>query len=311
MITTQRIEEAIEPRISNTKPFSLARIMVATDFSPASQRALDYAIALARRFGSQIYLTHVITFAGHQTMEPDLGVPTGERLRTITDSCIQSIVDSGCLYGVRYEVVVEEGTLWPALDMLLTKNNIDLLVLGTQGMSGAMKVVFGSSAEQIFRQANIPVLTVGPRTKKEAPFEAEFKNILFATAFGPGAAREAALAYALAEEHRSKLMFLHVTDRPDSFSETVCDYDASREKEAIKHKLQELMPTGCQPLCKVEFHVGYGQPTAEILRFAREKNADLIVIGAKKRGPLAGHVVHSKAFGVVRGAGCPVLTIKS
>ncbi len=58
---------------------SLKRIMVGTDFSPASDLALDYAVSLARRFGSRIYLTHILTFEGHPMMEPELAAPTGKK----------------------------------------------------------------------------------------------------------------------------------------------------------------------------------------------------------------------------------------
>jgi nucleotide-binding universal stress UspA family protein len=303
-----RIEEQSEQKVPPKKEAMLARIMVATDFSPVSDRALDYAVSLARRFGSQIYLTHVIPFPGHSMMEPGLAVPTAEDLRAGAKRQMQDIVDSGALYGVPYEVILDEGLLWPALEMLLEKKKINLLVLGTHGMSGAMKAVFGSAAEAIFRQARVPVLTVGPAITKQAPFEAEFQNILFATAFGPGAEREAAIAFKLAQEHRSKLTLLHVTERPDGFT----SFNAEAEREAIRRQMRELVPACCEPACKLEFHVTYGSdPVREILRAAHETKADLIVIGAKKRGALAGHVVHSKAFRVVRDAGCPVLTVKS
>jgi len=307
MTHTTGIEEKIEQKVPARQQVSLARIMAATDFSPASNRALDYAVSLARRFGSQIYLTHVITYKGHGVMEPEPGAPAGEELRRITHAQAQEVVDSGRLYGVPYEVVIEEGTLWPTLEGLLEKYKIDLLVLGTHGMRGSLKVLFGSSAEEIFRHAHLSVLTVGPVVKEEAPFEAEFKNILFATDFGPGAERQAAFALALAQEHRSKLILLHVIPHPDN----AFDRDTILEREGITHQLRELVPTGSEPLCKPEYHLAYGQPVEEILRVAKVTEADLIVIGAKKRGRLAGHIPSTKAFGVVRGARCPVLTLKS
>jgi len=167
--------------------------------------------------------------------------------------------------------------------------------------------LYGSSAEEIFRQARLPVMTVGPVVKEEAPFETEFKNILLATDFGLGAEREAAFALALAQEHRSKLMLLHVIPHADN----AFDRDAILERERITHQLRELVPSDSSLLCKLEFHLAHGQPVEVILRVAKETKADLVVIGAKKSGSLAGHIPSSKAFGVVRGARCPVLTIRS
>ena len=306
MTGTLKLEEKRTQTVAASPGISLGRILVATDFSTYADRALDYAVSLARRFGSRIYLTHVITYAGHDVMEPDLGAPTGETLRKQAEGNAKAIEDSGRLFGVPYEIVIEEGTLWPALEMLLEKHKIDLLVVGTHGISGPLKAVFGSNAELVIRQASVPVMTIGPAVTEEAPFEEEFKTILFATDFRPAAEREAALAYAIAQEHRSSLVLLHVTP----YTPGVTQKEALKDRELITHQLQELVPGG-ERKCKPEFHIAYGEPVSEILRVAEEMRADLIVVGATKDGALAGHLPRTIAYGVVRGAKCPVLTIKT
>jgi len=170
-----------------------------------------------------------------------------------------------------------------------------------------LKVLTGSSAEQIFRQARIPVLTVGPAATAQPLLEAEFKNILCATDFGPGAEREVAYAFALAQEHSAKLTLLHATPP----AAKPYGPDAVSQRETITRKLQELVPGGGDVLSKPEFRLASGNPVEEILRVAQETKADLIVIGAKKRESLAGHIPHTKAYRVVCGAKCPVLTFKS
>ena len=167
-------------------------------------------------------------------------------------------------------------------------------------MEGATyrKLLIGSSAEEIFRQARIPVLTVGPAVWREPFCGVELKNILFATAFGPGAERQAAYAFSLAQEHHSKLTMLHVQQHAD-------------EAPAIVHQLQELVPSGVELHCLPLFRVERGEPANEIIRVAQDAQANLIVIGAKSRKGLAGHVPRTEAYQVVCGASCPVLTIKS
>lgn len=307
MTDTIQLEKMPEQKTPVAARISLARIMVATDFSPFADRALDYAISLARRFGSRIYLTHVLTYEGHAVLETDLGAPTSEKIRQVAEHSAKAIVDSGRLYGVPYEVVFEEGSLWPALEKLLERYKIDLLILGTHGLSGPLKAVFGSAAEQIFRQAPVPVLTVGPGVTQEPAFEAEFKTILLATDFGPAAEREAAYAFAIAEENRAKLLFLHVAPHKTGIPER----DAVVERERVTGKLKELVPVQGDVHCKPEMHVAYGEPVEEVLRVAGENKADLIVVGAKKSGSLSGHILRTKAYSLVRGAHCPVLTIKS
>ena len=305
MTGTLKVEEKRTEKAGTIPGISLSRIMVATDFSAISDRALDYAASLARRFGSRLYLTHVITFAGHGVLEPDLGAYTGETIRKMAERSAKVIEDSERLYGVPHEIVIEEGALWPALETLLEKHKIDLLVVGTHGMTGPLKAVFGSNAEMAFRHSAVPVLTVGPAVTEEAPFEEEFKTILFATDFRPAAEREAALAFAIAQEHRSVLLLLHVTP----YKLCAPQNEVLLDRELITHQLQELVPGG-ERKCKPEYHVAYGEPVSEILRVAEEMQADLIVVGATKGGVFAGHQPGTTAYGVVRGAKCPVLTVK-
>jgi nucleotide-binding universal stress UspA family protein len=299
--------EMAEAEVQRKSKLSLKKIMVATDFSPASDRALDYAVSLARRFGSEIYLTHIIPFAGHAVMEPDLGAPSGKELRWIAEENIRKIENTGRLFGVPHDVVIEEGSVWPALEEQIQSRNIELLVLGTHGMGAVGKLLTGSTAEEVFRKARIPVLTVGPAAKEEPLFEAEFRSILFATDFGTSAENAAAFAFALAQEHRAKLTLLHVFPE---VRESVGP-DAVRDRDLITHQMKELLPSDTDVVCKVDYHVSYGHPAEEILRLSQALTADLIVMGAKRREGLAGHVPHTKAYRVVCGAKCPVLTIKS
>jgi nucleotide-binding universal stress UspA family protein len=202
-----------------------------------------------------------------------------------------------CFFGVPHEEIIKEGALWPSIEALIGERDIDLVVVGTHGIDVVQKLLIGSSAEQIFRQARITVLTVGPGVRREPLYGIELKNILFATAFGLGAERQAAFAFSLAQEHRSRITLLHVEQRLD-------------EEQAVVHQLQELIPSGTNLHCLPLFRVERDDPVKEILRVAEESHADVIVLGAKTRKGLAGHVPHTKAHQVICGASCPVLTVK-
>ena len=70
------------------------------------------------------------------------------------------------------------------------------------------------------------------------------------------------------------------------------------------------MPHGMEDWCKPEFRVTFGSAAEEILIAAKESNANLIVMGAKARKNLAGHVPLTVAYSVVTKAPCPVLTVR-
>src|SRR6516225_6404609 len=179
----------LEPKqkTKETKRVSLSKILVTTDFSEVSNRALDYAIALAGRYDARIYLTHIISPDPFQFAEPQLAQATYEKVRQAAEQGITDILVSGKLRGVPHEVLMEEGNVWPTLEKLIAEHEIDLVVAGTHGRGKLQKILIGSVAEEIFRQADAPVLTVGPAVKGENRREVELNSILFATDFGPGA----------------------------------------------------------------------------------------------------------------------------
>jgi len=289
------------------KEAAFSKILVATDFSPASDRALDFAVSIARRFNSTVYLTHVITLDGYPMIAPEVAEVSYAKLFNEAKLALDSLLSSGRFYGVARMTFIEQGTLWPTIEALVDKHKIDLVVVGTHGASGLKKLVIGSGAEQIFRHARVPVLTVGPHISGEAPFEAEFKHILFATDFRASAEREAAYAFALAQQHRARLTLLNVVPYVEDYSEEA----VTRRRNEVVKQLKELLPAGVELTCKPEFQMVIGEPVEEILRWADQTKADLIIMGAKTRKGIVDHAPHPKAFEVVRNARCPVLTIKS
>lgn len=285
----------------------LANILMATDFSPVSNRALDYAISLARRYDSHIYLTHVISPDAYPLAAPEVTVGLVETQRRTAENKIQEMLFSGRLNNLPYDILIEEGALWPAIEKVIEKQNVDLVVVGTHGIGAVQKLVIGSGAEQIFRQCTRPVLTVGPGVDGGKPPEVVFKHILFATDFGLGCEQEAAYAFSLGQEHDATVTLLHVVRHLDDYSED----GLTLKRESIKNQLQELVPGGAEAWCKTEFRMAVGDPAAEILHFAEETSADLIIMGAKPRGGLAGHVPGTTAYKVVSNSHCPVLTMRS
>jgi nucleotide-binding universal stress UspA family protein len=295
-----------EEKLETVGKVSLSNILVTTDFSPESDRALDYAISLARRYDARIYMAHVISPDPFFYAEPALATSTYEKVRQAAELGIANILVSGKLRGIPHEVLLEEGNIWPVLQELIRKHEIDLLVTGTHGIGKMQKLLIGSVAEEIFRQADCAVLTVGPNSRPAAGQEVEYKNILFATDFGPGAKKAAAYAFSLAQEHGAQLIMFHAIQEPAGFSED----SVRRQKEFLIDRLKQLMPAGSEYWCKPEFRVSFGEAAEEILTHTREFSCGLIVMGTKTRLSLAGHSPVTIAYSVVTKAICPVLTVR-
>ena len=156
-----------------TKRVLLSKNLATTDFSEVSDHALDYAISLAKRYDARIYLAHVITPDPFQFAEPQLAQATYEKVRQAAEEGITDILISGKLRGVPHEVLLEEGNVWPTLEKLIFDHEIDLVVVGTHGRGKVQKILIGSVAEEIFRQADCAVLTVGPAVRSDISREIE------------------------------------------------------------------------------------------------------------------------------------------
>jgi nucleotide-binding universal stress UspA family protein len=289
-----------------TQRVSLTKILVTTDFSQASNRALDYAIALARRCDARIYLAHAITPDPFQFAEPQLAQATYEKVRQAAEEGITDILISGKLRGVPHEVLLAEGNVWPTLEKMICDHEIDVVVSGTHGRGKVQKMLIGSVAEEIFRRANPPVLTVGPGATGEPQKDFALSHILFATDFGAGAKKAVAYAFSLAHEHNATLTLLHVVETPTTYTEE----SVARLEGINEVRMKKLLPPGAENWCKPQFRLTFGLAAEDILAVAGQGQADLIVMGAKARNSLAGHAPLSIAYNVVTKAMCPVLTVR-
>src|SRR5271168_4752123 len=114
-----------------SKLVKLTNILAGTDFSPASDRALEYALSLARRYEARILLTHVITSDTNVMVAPEIMARIYETEVRGAEERMGEILVSGRLRDVPHETLIEHGSLWPTLEALIGKHHIDLVVVGT------------------------------------------------------------------------------------------------------------------------------------------------------------------------------------
>jgi nucleotide-binding universal stress UspA family protein len=143
------------------------RILVPTDFSPPSDRALEYARRLAAQHGAALHVLHVLeegvdtaSFAS-EGFVPDSPEVRAARLKEARDKLAHR---RGSGDGERphatTEVVVGSGAR--TISRYAADNNFDLIVMGTHGRTGIAHLVMGSVAEQVVRTAPCPVLSTHP-----------------------------------------------------------------------------------------------------------------------------------------------------
>ncbi len=292
--------------ISPEKLVSLRNILLATDFSSYSDRALGYALSITRRYQSKLYIAHIIETSVMGLVPPEAVEATLRMLRQTAEGSMRKWAVSRRLRGIPFEHLVEEGPIWPTLEGMIRGYDIDLVVMGTHGRTGVQKLLLGSIAEQVFRMASCPVLTVGPAAKDEVHNEEDFAKILYATDFSPSSERAASYALSLAQEHQAELTLLHVVQDVSN----VTPEGSGILREYFTKRLRKLVPASAELWCDLKYEIQFGESVTSILQQAAVKNAELIVLGVKGGAHFPGHLPPATAYRVVCQAPCPVLTIR-
>lgn len=293
------------------KPSSL---LVATDFSHTSQAGLDWATELARQHGARIELVHALLVPNPATdfvpSPPDYTEALQEaataRLNELANRVQTGDVEvvPQLRLGVPSQVILQA-----ALDL-----EVDLIVMGTRGLTGLRHLFLGSTAARVVQHAQCPVLSVHPGDLDQ---HRQVRTILIPTDFSRDAEIGSRAALDLLGEERqdAKIVLLHVYHLPFEYTAygtipTSIDYFKDVE-EAAAARLSELAEPLRDSGLTVETIAKEGYPPEVIVDEAAAAGADLIAMGTHGRTGLAHLVLGSTAERVVQHAGCPVLTVRS
>jgi len=287
---------------------AIQNILLATDFSSFSDAALPFAAGLAHRYGSTLYLVNVVQSIPFDMLPADPLPPA-----QAANVKMHLLVSSDVLKGVPHKDYIEQGDVADVLKEMVRVHHIDLIVLGTHGRRGIDKLLMGSVAEDVFRHATCPVLTIGPHVTHRIK-EGELRHILYATDFGEETRHGLPYALSLAEEHHAKMTLLHASPEPSPVlpepepgaMPTLSRAEVLAYNEA---ELRKMIPSDAQLTTHPEFLVEIGDPPEIIIETARKLDADIIVLGVKRPMPLATHLTTGIAYKVVCAAPCPVLTV--
>lgn len=301
--------------------FSVKSVLLAFDFSEGSEKPLDHALAVARHYGARFYLTHVVSSLGFTIAGKEALQLASEAAHRDLEQLERQLMESGRMTGFSHEFIVREGDVWGQLQDVIQRKEIDLVVVGTHARRGLEKLVLGSVAEQIFRQAHCPVLTVGPGSAQESPIEKStaMGPFVFATDFSAASLNALPHAISFANHFGAKLALLNVAPPapiPEGFHwSTTGDLPEMREHARLasvkqfENALLGNLPLRIQP----EFMVKFGMPGKEILHTARTLNADLVIMGLHRSQHvgMTSHMPWTTAYEVVCGARCSVLTVRT
>lgn len=262
--------------------FPPKKILVPIDLSEASMAAWQWALSLEKRFGAEaqaLYVHDVLPLTSPSG--DDLGL--GRQLRDEMVAGIRRRIGKGA------RLHVEEGEAATRIIGLAHTGGIDLIIMGTHGRQGVLRLLLGSVAEAVVRHSPVPVLVV-----KSPP--GTLSSVLAPVNFTPYSDRGFYFAAELAAEWGLRLSLLHVSPAP-----------LDRDPRGRIEELIETLPEKVRSRCRPETAVAVGDPAEAIVSAARGHG--LVVLVAHPKPFLEQLVLGETAERVLRFTTTPVLTL--
>ncbi len=287
----------------------IKNILICTDGSEFSRGAVREGLGLVKKTGAKVTAVSVLDFNPElQALAPDLIEKMETEIRNHLDEIREKAKEESIelaaftvLSATPYAEIVKEAE----------KIGADLIVMGRRGKTGLKKLLIGSVTKRVIGQAPCSVLVV-PRDAK-----LHCRNIFCATdgsVYGDAAAAEAVM---IAKRCGAQLTFISVVhaETASAFdivhSQMRHDLIAENELRVAESGLKSAREFADKENVRYEGLILAGKPYDVIVSSAREKSADLIVMGSHGRTGLDKLLMGSVAERVVGSAECAVLVVKA
>ncbi len=285
------------------------QVLVPTDFSEGSDRALEYATRICNLTGASLHILHANLSPADDAAETyNYTLLREENWSTTFRTYARSLTPDSLQIA---EVIKKEvGGISPGEVVLhyARENNIDLIVMGTHGRRGLGRLLLGSTAQEVTRLSSCPVLTVGG--KPGEPKDIRIDRILVPIDFSEHGIEALETARELAGFFDAQLDLVHVLQNVTAASSLGVTYPSVTSPEVHEQARQNLEELACDTPPTNVFVVD-GLPANEIVKFAEEKGSDLIVIATHGLTGFERFLMGSVTEKVLRLSPCPVYTVKS
>jgi len=286
-------------------------ILCPVDFSEFSVRAYRHALSVAKHYRAKLVALHIVELWRYPSLS---FVPPGPAYdETCQAFCekgeqqLRELVRSNTRDAPPTELLVEQGNAADAILSVAARMRADVIVTGTHGRRGYDRMMLGSVAERVMRNAPCPVLVVNKppdgfsAASNEVDQEHRLHRILFCTDFSENSERALNYAISATTEYDAELTLLHVLEEKPA--------KADQAIAAAGQQLERLIPVEMRKRLNTRSAVRVGKPYQQIIQFAKEAHADIVAMGVRGRGSLDLAVFGSTTYRVIQLGPCPVLAV--
>jgi nucleotide-binding universal stress UspA family protein len=280
------------------KVFHPQKILIPIDFSETAMLAIEHAAFTAQLFKAELVLLHVVEkhWEKFSIVAPELRLEMPDNMMQLLEKKLEEIAsDIRSKYGVKSTCIASDGSISTVIIEESKNQKVDMIVMGTHGTSGVVEFFIGSNAYKVVTQSECPVISVQSSAKKLG-----FQDILLPIDNSLHSRQKVNYAVALAKHFASKV---HIAGL----------LDVNEEKDLNKFEIkldqieQYLDKCGILHTRKILSGVNQARSTYD---YAKEVNADLIVIMTDQDEALTGRLMGTYAQQIINHSKIPVMSIR-
>ena len=273
-------------------------ILLATDLSEPSDRALDRALVLAKAHGARLEVLHVVDVSYPASIAADLQLLAERSLRDL-------LTELPAAQDVTANVQVVVDDVLAAILAAAADAAADLIVVGLHHKRGLRDLFVGTTMERVVRKGERPILVVADRALRA------YQRAVVAVDFSEPSRR--ALRFALAMLPGATFELVHVFELPlrslakDPAAERQAAAEARQQLDAL---VQEEVAAAAVAPAALHLHVMQGDVGAVLQREVVLLHPDLLVLGTRGRSGLVHALLGSVAQALLREPPCDTLAVR-
>ena len=321
------------------------KIMCAVDFSDFTSEILVYSVALCKEFNAKLLLVHIVDDITTSFSNSGVGVVIDkEALQEQHISEAQELIeDLAKEVKIEHEIIVSKGNPADEIRKIALHEKIDFVITATYGKSGIERMMIGSVTEKLLKTLHCPLLVIRSQIHGFTPqndYEIKLKKILVGCDFSPDSKLAFDYGLSLAQEFQSELYLTHVIKpteyiklKPSDYINVIpgdyliwgtSDYFEIQKKvtkenreriNALRSRLEKqllfMVPEECKIWCTPHPILLKGEPYRELIKYAKEQEVDMIVLGIRGHTLWEKLMVGSTTDRILRDAPCPILAVRS
>ena len=318
------------------------KIMCAVDFSDFTDETLAYSIALGKGFHAKLFLAHIATDVNSSFVHSEIAIDRATIQEEYISNAQEILGNMAKEITIENEIVIRNGDPADEICRLTLMEDIDLVITATHGKSGIKRFLIGSVTEKLMKALHCPLLVLRSQEHDFIPpsdYEMRLKKVLVGCDFSPDSKLAFDHGLSLAQEFQAELYLTHVIKPTEHIELKSSDYiniipgdyvhwgtsdyfemqkkETQENQEKIKalrsrleRQLYFMIPEESKNWCNPHTILLAGEPYKELIKYAKEQDIDMIVLGIRGHTLLEKLLVGSTTDRVIRQSPCPVLAVR-